>query len=73
MSSSKKILLIVLGIATALLIISQLVMALLILQGADATIRKAHQHSGYLLVAVSLVYTIGSLMAIAAIPSKPKS
>ena len=63
-----KPLLILLGIVAAVLIITQLVMGLLILQG-QATIRTAHQHSGYLTVAVTLIY-IGWSLAI--IGSKPK-
>jgi len=59
-----KALLIILGFLSAILIISQLVMGLLILQG-QASMRTAHQHSGYLTVAVSLLYIGWSLATIA--------
>ncbi len=59
----KPILLIV-GFLAAVLIVSQLVMGLLILQG-QTKMRTAHQHSGYLTVAVSLVYIAWSLAVIA--------
>ena len=56
--------LIVLGLISAALIISQLVMGLLIVRGATNLV-KAHQHSGYLAVTVSLVYIGFSLARIA--------
>jgi hypothetical protein len=56
--------LIILGFLSAVLIISQLVMGLLILQG-QVTMRTAHQHSGYLTVAVTLIYIGWSLATIA--------
>ncbi len=59
----KPILLILGGLAAAL-IVSQLVMGLLILQG-QASMRTAHQHSGYLTVVVSLAYIGWSLATIA--------
>jgi hypothetical protein len=52
-----------LGLLAALLIVAQLVMGLLILQG-QATLQKAHQHSGFLTVAVSLAYIAWSLAII---------
>jgi hypothetical protein len=63
--------LLILGFLAAVLIVSQLVMGLLILQG-QATMRTAHQHSGYLTVAVSLVYIAWSLTTIASTPKLPK-
>jgi hypothetical protein len=51
------------------LIIAQLVMGLLILQG-QATLRTAHQHSGYLTVAVTLIYIAWSLATIASTPRR---
>jgi hypothetical protein len=63
--------LLILGFLAAVLIISQLVMGLLILQG-QASMRTAHQHSGYLTVAVSLVYITWSLATIASTPKSPK-
>jgi uncharacterized membrane protein YphA (DoxX/SURF4 family) len=59
-----KPLLLITGLLAAILIVSQLVMGLLILQGR-ATMRTAHQHSGYLTVAVTLLY-IGWSMAVIA-------
>ena len=61
--------LMILGFLSALLIISQLVMGLLILQG-QVTMRTAHQHSGYLTVAVCLIYIGWSLTAIASTPKR---
>ncbi|MDX2037191.1 MAG: hypothetical protein SFX72_11115 [Isosphaeraceae bacterium] len=69
MSSSTKTILLVLGFLSAILIVTQLVMGLLILNGAAASIRTAHQHSGYLTVTVSLVYIIVSLFKVLGIPS----
>ena len=63
--------LLILGFLAAVLIVSQLVMGLLILQG-QATMRTAHQHSGYLTVAVSLVYIGWSLATIASMPNPRK-
>ena len=61
--------LMIVGFLSAVLIISQLVMGLLILQG-QATMRTAHQHSGYLTVAVSLIYIGWSLATIASTPNR---
>jgi hypothetical protein len=59
-----KPLLLITGLVAAILIVSQLVMGLLILQG-QVKMRTAHQHSGYLTVAVTLLY-IGWSMAVIA-------
>ena len=67
-----KPLLMIVGFLAAVLIISQLVMGLLILQG-QASMRTAHQHSGYLTVAVTLLYIAWSLAAIASSGSKAPS
>jgi len=67
-----KPLLVVLGFLAACLIIAQLVMGLLILQG-QATLQKAHQHSGFLTVAVSLVYIGWSLAIIVSMPKRSSS
>jgi hypothetical protein len=66
-----KLILLILGFLAAILITSQLVMGLLILQG-QASMRTAHQHSGYLTVAVSMVYIAWSLATIASMPRAPK-
>jgi hypothetical protein len=64
-----KLILLILGFLAALLITAQLVMGLLILQG-QASMRTAHQHSGYLTVAVTLVYITWSLATIATMPKR---
>jgi uncharacterized membrane protein YdcZ (DUF606 family) len=63
-----KPLLLITGLLAAILIVAQLVMGLLILQGR-AAMRTAHQHSGYLTVAVTLLY-IGWSMAVIASAGK---
>jgi uncharacterized membrane protein YphA (DoxX/SURF4 family) len=57
------------GFLSVVLIIAQLVMGLLIVQGQTSMI-KAHQHSGYLTVAVSLIYIGWSLAVIASGPKQ---
>jgi uncharacterized membrane protein YphA (DoxX/SURF4 family) len=64
--------LVVLGFLAACLIVAQLVMGLLILQG-QASLQKAHQHSGFLTVAVSLVYIAWSLAIIVSMPKRSSS
>ncbi|MGO9467653.1 MAG: hypothetical protein ACLQIB_49305 [Isosphaeraceae bacterium] len=64
--------LVVLGLLAAVLIIAQLVMGLLILQG-QSTLQKAHQHSGFLTVAVSLLYIAWSLAIIVSTPKRSSS
>jgi len=64
--------LVILGLLAAFLIVAQLVMGLLILQG-QATLQKAHQHSGFLTVAVSLAYIAWSLMIIVSMPKRSSS
>ena len=73
MNSALKTSLIILGFLSAILILSQLVMGLLIVQGADAKMIKMHQHSGYLTVSVALIYILLSLSKIISIPSRSKS
>jgi cytochrome b561 len=65
--------LIVLGFLSALLIIAQLVLGQLILNGADKKLIKIHQHSGYTAVGLALIYIFLSLSKIASMPSKPKA
>ncbi len=55
--------LMILGLLAAILIVSQLVMGLLILQG-QTSMRTAHQHSGYLTVVVTLLYIGWSLAVV---------
>ena len=64
-----KPILLILGFLAALLITIQLVLGLLILQG-QASMRTAHQHSGYLTVAVTLLYITWSLAVIATTPKR---
>jgi uncharacterized membrane protein YphA (DoxX/SURF4 family) len=61
--------LIITGFLAAVLIIAQLVMGQLIVNG-QASLQKAHQHSGYLTVAVTLIYIGWSLAAIASSPRR---
>jgi hypothetical protein len=61
----------ILGFLSAVLIVGQLVLGLLIVQGRSE-LRTAHQHSGYLTVAVSLVYITFSLAAIASAPRRER-
>ena len=65
-----KVFLLVLGFLAALLIVAQLVMGQLILSGGVKWI-KAHQHSGYMTVVVTLLYIGFSLAAIASQPKRP--
>jgi uncharacterized membrane protein YphA (DoxX/SURF4 family) len=65
-----KPLLMIVGFLAAVLIIAQVVMGQLILQG-QATLRTAHQHSGYLTVAVTLIYIAWSLAILASTPRRP--
>ena len=64
--------LMIVGFLAAILIVSQLVMGLLILQG-QTSMRTAHQHSGYLTVAVTLIYIGWSLAVIASSPRRDAS
>jgi hypothetical protein len=69
---SMKPFLMIVGFLAAILIVSQLVMGLLILQG-QTSMRTAHQHSGYLTVVVSLIYIGWSLAVIASNPKRDVS
>ena len=65
--------LLLVGFAAALLITIQLVLGLLILQDPGSLrMRTTHQHTGYLTVAVSLVYIAWSLATIARMPKERK-
>jgi hypothetical protein len=72
MSGTRKTALILLGTLAAILIVAQLVLGQLIL-GGQANLIKAHQHSGYTAVVVSLLYIGGSLASIAGLPTRPKA
>lgn len=58
-----KIFLLITGVLSAVLVLSQLVMGLLI-AGGQQQLRTAHQHSGYTTVAVTLLYIAVSLSAV---------
>jgi uncharacterized membrane protein YphA (DoxX/SURF4 family) len=64
-----KPLLMITGFLAAVLIIAQLVMGQLIVNG-QASLQKAHQHSGYMTVVVTLIYIGWSLAAIASSPKR---
>jgi hypothetical protein len=67
-----KALLVILGFVSALLIVGQMVMGLMIRNGqAEPWLRTAHFHSGSLMVLVSLAYIALSLSTIASRPSRP--
>lgn len=71
MTGRRKTTLLVIGFLATLLIISQLVMGLLILNDpANPKIRKAHQHSGYLTATVALLYFGFSMATIASVPAR---
>jgi hypothetical protein len=70
LASTMKPLLILLGFLSALLILAQLVMGLLIRNGQAApALRTTHFHSGTLMVIVSLAYIGLSLSALISKPS----
>jgi hypothetical protein len=64
-----KVLLILLGVVSAILIVVQMVLGLLIRNG-EASLRTIHFHSGSLMVLVALAYIALSL---ATILSQPRS
>lgn len=74
MTFGKKTFLTILGVLTALFLIGQLALGLVIVNGkANPNIMKiiaAHQHSGYTTVGLALVYVIASLIVITRLPRK---
>jgi hypothetical protein len=69
-----KVLLLILGSLSAILIVGQLVMGQLILSSGHLPVwTKSHRHSGYLTVAVALVYIGLSLAKIASMPGRRPS
>lgn len=76
MNGTLKMVLIVLGALAAILILAQLGLGLTIInaksdpamQASFLKLTKTHQHTGYLTVAVVVVYVIASLAAICRIP-----
>lgn len=73
MSGKVKMVVFALGVSALLLILSQVGLALAILNGGSDGIRKAHQHSGYMMAVVSLIYVIWSLRIIASAPTRKNS
>ncbi len=71
MSSTMKFTLLILGLLTALFVLMQLAMGLLILSGKD--LRAAHQHSGYLTAGLAILYVGLSMSVIASLPTRPRS
>src|SRR5262249_28895188 len=70
MNRAQKLALIILGVLSALLVLSQLILGQLVL-GGRADLIKSHQHTGYLTVCVGLVYILFSLISIARLPTRP--
>ena len=73
MTPGKKTFLLILGVAAALFLISQLALGLYIVNGkGNPNIMKvitAHQHTGYTTVGLSLAYVVASLLAIVGLPT----
>lgn len=67
-----KLLLIILGILSAILIVSQVTMGLLIRNG-QASLAKSHFHTGMLMAVVTLVYVVLSLTSILSKPRREVS
>ena len=68
MTSGTKALLIILGLLTVVFILMQLTMGLLILNGRP--LQKAHQHSGYVTVVLTLAYVALSLRVLLGIRAR---
>ena len=67
-----KLFLLILGALSALLTVSQLVMGVLI-AGGNNELRKAHQHSGYLMAVIVLLYIGFSLSTLMSTPKRSSS
>ncbi len=76
MNPKLKVALLGLGTLAALFLVSQFVMGLLIVRGGGslnlAKLIKAHQHSGYATVSLSLLYVAFSLATIASLPTRKR-
>jgi hypothetical protein len=72
MTGAQKIVLLALGFVAAFLVLAQLVLGQLILSGR-AELVKAHQHTGYMTVGVSLVYILISLWFTVTAPTRSKT
>ena len=75
MSQSLKIILGLLALATLALLISQVTLGQLIVNGYSGphNLRKIHQHSGYLTVGTAILYVLTSSVAILRIPARPNT
>lgn len=71
MSSAMKATLLILAILAAVFILGQIVMGQLILSGRTDLI-KAHQHSGYTAVVLTLAYVAVSMRAVLGVPTRAK-
>lgn len=69
MGPGKKIALLGLGGLAGILILSQFLLGRMLAAG-NVQFRTAHQHTGYLTVAVVLLYVIVSIVAIARLPRR---
>lgn len=72
MTGAQKIVLLALGFLAAFLILAQLVLGQLIVSGR-AELVKSHQHTGYMTVAVALVYILLSLWFAVTSPTRSKT
>jgi hypothetical protein len=73
MTGAQKIVLLALGFLAAVLILTQLVLGQLIASGNPMPkLPKTHQHTGYLTVAVTLVYILTSLWFAITSPTRTK-
>jgi len=72
MSSAMKATLLILGLLTAVFILAQIVMGQLMLATPAPYLRKAHQHSGYTTVVLTLAYVAVSLRVVMSIPTRVK-
>lgn len=76
MTSNQKLLVMVLGVFSAILIASQFVMGqILVSAGGElkASVLKMHKHSGHLMVAVSLAYVFLTLWWVINSPTRRKT
>lgn len=72
MTTRWKALIIGLAILSAVAIAAQLALALMILSGGSTAIRKAHQHTGYLTVAVTMFYLVLTVATTIRTPTRPR-
>lgn len=72
MTGAQKIVLLALGFLAAFLILAQLVLGQLIVSG-QANLVKSHQHTGYMTVAVALIYILTSLWFTVSSPTRSKT